>query len=108
MADIGALVAGDANAFEALLQMLMSTQNEQRAHAEQVFTELRKHGDACVSQLVRSLRSSPNVESRGLCAVLLRKVAKFKNVLIITAFPPRSCNLLSYISCDVAGADSRR
>lgn len=74
MTEIGSLVAGDANAFEALLQLLMSTQNEQRTHAEHVFTELKKHGDACATHLMRSLRSSPNLESRGLCAVLLRKV----------------------------------
>lgn len=74
MADVSVLVAGDANAFETLLQMLMSTQNEQRSHAEKVFAELKKHPDACATQLVRSLRTSPHQESRSLCAVLLRKV----------------------------------
>ena len=74
MADIGPLVAGDANAFEALLQMLMSSQNDQRTLAEQMFNELKKHEDVCASQLVRALRASPNMESRSLCAVLLRKV----------------------------------
>ena len=74
MADVNSLVAGDAAAFEGLLQMLMSSQNEQRSHAEKLFAELKKHPDACANQLVRSLRTSPNVESRSLCAVLLRKV----------------------------------
>jgi hypothetical protein len=73
MADISALVAGDAAAFEGLLQMLMSAQNEQRSVAEKAFAELKKHPDACASQLVRGLRTSPNLESRSLCAVLLRK-----------------------------------
>lgn len=74
--DIGPLVAGDAGAFEALLQMLMSAQNEQRAHAELVLTEFKKHPDACVGQLVRSLRGSPDLQARSLCAVMLRKVRK--------------------------------
>lgn len=39
-----------------------------------MFAELKKHPDACAQQLVRSLRTSPRLESRGLCAVLLRKV----------------------------------
>ena len=39
-----------------------------------MFAELKKHPDACAQQLVRSLRASPSLEARGLCAVLLRKV----------------------------------
>jgi hypothetical protein len=77
MADINALIAGDANAFEGLLQMLMSAQNEQRSQAEAVFAELKKHPEPCASQLIRSLRTSPNLECRSLCAVLLRKVSFF-------------------------------
>jgi hypothetical protein len=71
--DISALVAGDAKAFEHLLELLMSMENEQRAHAEGVFNELKNHPDACVSQLVRTLRASPKLESRSLAAVLSRK-----------------------------------
>lgn len=74
MADINALVAGDANAFEALVAALMAAENDQRARAEQALAELKKHPDACISQLVRSLRTSPSLQSRALCAVLLRKV----------------------------------
>ncbi len=74
MADIQLLVSGDSAAFEALLQMLMSAQNEQRSHAEHVFSELKKHPDACVSQLIRSLRNSADLQARSLCAVMLRKV----------------------------------
>lgn len=40
-----------------------------------MFAELKKSApDACAQQLVRSLRQSPSLESRALCAVLLRKV----------------------------------
>ncbi|PSC74524.1 ARM repeat-containing [Micractinium conductrix] len=75
MADVSALVGGDAAAFEQLCAMLMSSQNEQRSQAEAVFAELKKQApDACAQQLVRSLRQSPSLEARGLCAVLLRKV----------------------------------
>lgn len=42
--------------------------------AEAAFAELKMHPDACAQQLVRSLRHSPSLESRSLCAVLLRKV----------------------------------
>jgi HEAT repeat protein len=74
MADVSSLIAGDAAAFESLLQMLMSPQNEHRAAAEQGFAKLKDHPDACVTQLLRSLRSSPHAECRSLSAVLLRKV----------------------------------
>ena len=82
MAELNALISGDASAFEGLLQMLMSPQNEQRSHAEKIFAELKKQPDACASQLVRSLRSSPNLESRSLCAVLLRKVRSSRTQII--------------------------
>lgn len=74
MADLQQLVAGDQPAFEGLLHMLMSAQNEQRSQAEQIFSELKKHPDACVSQLIRSLRHSPDLQARSLCAIMLRKV----------------------------------
>ncbi|KAL4452685.1 hypothetical protein ABPG75_008347 [Micractinium tetrahymenae] len=74
-ANIAALAAGDAGAFEQLCAALMSSQNEQRSQAEAVFAELKKSApDACAQQLVRSLRQSPSLEARALCAVLLRKV----------------------------------
>lgn len=68
------VVAGDQAAFEALLTAMMSASNEQRTQAEAVFGELKKHPDACVSQLIRSLRNSPDLQCRSLCAVMLRKV----------------------------------
>ena len=42
MAELQLLASGDSAAFEALLQMLMSAQNEQRSHAEQIFGEFKK------------------------------------------------------------------
>ena len=75
MAELQLLASGDSAAFEALLQMLMSAQNEQRSHAEQIFGEFKKAApDACASQLIRSLRHSTDLQSRSLCAVMLRKV----------------------------------
>lgn len=73
-ADMQLLLSGDAGAFEALLQMLMSAENAQRSMAENVFGDLKKHPDVCVTSLVRSLRTSPDVQARSLCAVMLRKV----------------------------------
>ena len=74
--DISALAAGDGAAFEGLLQLLLSAQNEQRSHAEAVYAELKKQPDACASHLVRSLRTNPDLQGRALCAVLLRKVRR--------------------------------
>ena len=42
--------------------------------AEAVFTELKAHPEVCAQHLMRTLRHSPSLEARGLCAVLLRKV----------------------------------
>jgi len=69
-----ALVQGDGAAMESLLKALSSIDNNQRNHAEEILEKLKAHPDACVSQLIRSLRSSPELQSRGLAAVLLRKV----------------------------------
>ena len=71
---IEALVSGDSQAFETLLAGLLSQDNQTRAASENAFTALKAHQDACVSHLLRSLRSSPDLQSKGLCAVLLRKV----------------------------------
>jgi hypothetical protein len=75
MAEIASLVAGDAAAFELLLQQLMAPDNAPRTAAERAFEELKAHPDACALHLVRSLRSSANLQSRSLAAVLLRKAS---------------------------------
>lgn len=72
-ADVQALL-GNRAAFEQLLQQLMSPTNEDRARAEELFTQCRAHADPCVGQLVVTLRQSQDVGARSLCAVLLRKV----------------------------------
>ncbi len=72
--DVQKLLSGDGPAFEQLVQLLLSPQNEQRSAAEQVFNQVKTHPDLCVSQLLAILRRSPDEQSRALCAVLLRKV----------------------------------
>eukprot|EP00887_Chlorella_sp_A99_P003368 scaffold26.g3368.t1 len=70
--DITPLLSGNSAPFEQLLSALTSSANDQRSSAEAALAELRKHPDACASHLVRSLRSSPDLQSRALCAVLTR------------------------------------
>lgn len=65
---------GQPEAFDGLVRGLMSASNEERRHAECLFSEVRKHADPAALQLVRVVRTSSAAESRGLCAVLLRKV----------------------------------
>lgn len=65
-------------AFDGLVKQLMSPSNEERRHAEGLFAEMRKHADPTALQLVRVIRTSPAAESRGMCAVLLRKVRDAK------------------------------
>lgn len=55
--------------------MLLSLTSPPPPQAEAVFAELKQHPDACAQQLVRTLRTSPSLEARALCAVLLRKVS---------------------------------
>ena len=86
MADpqVQALIAGDQGAFEQLVQGLMSSQNQSRQAAEALFNQMKEaNGDACVTNLVALLRTSPQQDSRTLTAVLLRKV--------ITGWPVLRC-----------------
>lgn len=71
---LAALVNGDEAAMEAMMAGLASAENEQRRQAELAFEQLKCHPDACVSQLLRTLRSSPDMNSRTYAAVLLRRV----------------------------------
>ena len=74
-AQVQALIAGDQGAFEQLVQGLMSSQNQSRQAAEALFNQMKEaNGDACVTNLVALLRTSPQQDSRTLTAVLLRKV----------------------------------
>ena len=62
-------------AFSALIQQMLSAQNEQRQAAEAVFAEIKSNADLTVTNLLGLLKQSPNTESRAFCAVMLRKVA---------------------------------
>ncbi len=62
-------------AFSALIQQMLSAQNEQRQAAEAVFAEVKSNADLTVTNLLGLLKQSPNTESRAFCAVMLRKVA---------------------------------
>ena len=62
-------------AFSALIQQMLSAQNEQRQAAEAVFAEIKSNADLTVTSLLGLLKQSPNTESRAFCAVMLRKVA---------------------------------
>jgi hypothetical protein len=67
------LVQGTSN-FDVLVTELMSPNNDSRKAAEAIFQDLKKHPDACLSNLIRGLGSFPSVESRSYCAIILRKV----------------------------------
>ena len=53
--------------FEQLIQQLMSTENQNRSRAEELFNHAKQQPAALVPKLTAS-------EARALCAVLLRKV----------------------------------
>lgn len=70
-----ALLTGDAAAFEALIQQLMSADNASRKQAESLLEQLKQHStDLVVGNLMRLIRQSPTVASRDMGAVMLRKV----------------------------------
>ncbi len=70
-----AILGGDVGAFQMLLQMLLSMDNEQRSQGEKMLNDLQSNPDLCSTLLIRGLRSSEKVEERSLCAVLLRRVS---------------------------------
>ena len=68
------LLSGDAAAFEALVQQLMSPDNEKRQPAEALLEQLKQHSaDLVVTNLTLLLRRSQDPGSRDMSAVLLRK-----------------------------------
>ena len=75
-ANYQALLTGDAAAFEALIQQLMSADNESRKQAESLLEQLKQHStDLVVGNLMRLMRQSQNPASRDMGAVMLRKVS---------------------------------
>lgn len=75
------MAAVDPN-FAAIIKQLMSPQNAERQEAEDLFNESKKRPELCVGNLVAILRSSPEAESRAMCAVLLRKVRFAPNTIL--------------------------
>ena len=69
------ILSGDRIAFSALIQQMLSPQNEQRQAAEAVFVEVKSNANLTVTNLLGLLKRSPDTESRAFCAVMLRKVA---------------------------------
>jgi len=66
---------GDPAMMEALVEQLMSPQNDARQGAENSFQKMKDHvPEICVAGLVRVLTQSQQADSRTFCAVLLRKV----------------------------------
>lgn len=70
-----AVVLGqDLAAFEALINHLMSSANDQRSQAESLFNLCcSAQPDALVTKLAQILHSSPHLELRAMSAILLRK-----------------------------------
>ena len=60
--------------FEQVIQGILSTDNTVRSAAEEYFKRVKQQPDVCVSQLMATLEQSQQLDSRNLCAVLLRKV----------------------------------
>lgn len=70
-----ALMQGDPAMMEALVEQLMSPQNDARQGAENSFQKMKDHvPEICIAGLVRVLTQSQQADSRTFCAVLLRKV----------------------------------
>ncbi|KAH7296218.1 hypothetical protein KP509_26G014000 [Ceratopteris richardii] len=73
-AQISSVLGPDPAPFEALISQLMSSGNEARGHAEQLFNICRtRHADTLVLKLIHSLRYSVAVEARSMAAVLVRR-----------------------------------
>ena len=69
-----ALFAGDSRAFEAMVQQMLSAQNDVRDGAEKVFSRVKDQADLCISNLLRLLRTHQDQSIRSFSAVLLRRV----------------------------------
>lgn len=84
--DVAALLGGGPP-FEALIAQLMLPDNEGRAVAENVFTQLKEHPDALSSNFIAVLRTSSNMAHRQFAAVMLKRVS-------LSALHPTSRTLL--------------
>ncbi|CAG9464330.1 unnamed protein product [Pedinophyceae sp. YPF-701] len=73
MADDQKLMHGDLATFEALLDRLMSSNNDERSAAQETLERLQQSADLAAQHLVQALRRSTNEQSRNMAAVLLRR-----------------------------------
>jgi hypothetical protein len=71
--ELQAVLSSAAN-FEMLVAQLLVPDNTARQQAEELFQDSKQHADACVSHLTQILRTSPSMEHKSFCAVMLRKV----------------------------------
>ncbi len=68
-------VLASPESFAGLVGQTLSTDNQLRKGAEDLYRELQKaRPDACATNLLQLLRTSPSPEVRSTCAVYLRKV----------------------------------
>ena len=69
------VILSSPQSFAGLIGQTLSTDNAQRKSAEDLYSSLRKQRpDACATNLLQLLRTSPEVLVRSTCAVFLRKV----------------------------------
>ena len=113
VAQVQALMAGDKQAFEQLVQALMSPQNESRQAAEGLFNQLKDNApDLIATNLIAVLRTAQQQDSRTFSAVLLRKARTYHYHNVRVAVIPHAamlrCELPEQIlTCQpsLAGAD---
>ncbi|CAM8887011.1 unnamed protein product [Rhodiola kirilowii] len=73
-AQIAAILGPDFTQFETLISHLMSSTNDQRSQAENLFNICKQsHPDALILKLAQLLHESPHAEARAMSAILLRK-----------------------------------
>ena len=90
---------GPTLSFEELVQQLMSPENANRTRAEELFNQAKQQPDLLVSQLMAVLRQSHASESRGLSAILLRKVRFWNPGLVCPARQLQGIALLPIAPC---------
>ncbi|KAK9671724.1 hypothetical protein RND81_12G050400 [Saponaria officinalis] len=72
---MAAILGPDPTLFESLISHLMSTNNDQRSHAESLYNLCKQHHpDSLSLKLAQLVQSSPHPEARAMSAILLRKL----------------------------------
>lgn len=65
------------------MEQLLSADNASRKQAEDVYEKLKAHPDGILELLLRCLRSSPHVQNRQFCAIMLRKVTRLQPACLL-------------------------